>query len=53
MKEKYYINGFREAKSYFLGLINPITESEKSALQNGEIVKRGENKFWIEKRCEL
>lgn len=45
-KSKYYINGFREGKSYFYSF--GFTESERESLERGEIVKKGDNEFWIE-----
>lgn len=44
---KYYINGFREGKSYFMSF--GFNEDEISRMENGEVIKRGDNEFCIEK----
>lgn len=43
---RFYINGWRESKSYFLSF--GFSESELNRLHNGEIICKGNNKFWIE-----
>ena len=48
MKRTYYINGFREGKSYFLSL-GRFTFKELSALECGEIISKNGNQFWVEK----
>lgn len=45
----YYINGWREGEKYFFRLIGNLTEQEKSDLLDGNVLKRGNNEFWIEK----
>lgn len=48
--EKYYINGFREGKNYFLDLLNGmITKEQKYKLENGEEIEVNGNTFYIEK----
>lgn len=42
---EYYINGWRESKSYFLSF--GFTESEWERLNNGEIICKGDNEFWV------
>ena len=44
---KYYINGWREGRSYFFS-IGRFTDSEKESLMNGEIVVKNGNEFYIE-----
>lgn len=42
---EYYINGWRESKSYFFSF--GFTEEERNRLFNGEIVCKGDNEFFI------
>lgn len=42
---KYYINGWRYGKSYFMSF--GFTAREMERLMDGEIIKKGENEFWI------
>lgn len=42
---KYYINGWRESKSYFMSF--GFTASELKRMEDGEIIKREQNEFWI------
>lgn len=44
---KYYINGWREGKNYFLRL-GRFTEEEIDRMVNGEVITKGENEFSIE-----
>jgi hypothetical protein len=46
----YFINGWKYGKSYFLSF--GFTASEMERLIDGEIVKKGENEFWIIKEGE-
>lgn len=46
---KYYINGWREGKNYFYRLLGAISDQEKYDLENGNVVKKGQNEFWIVK----
>lgn len=45
--KKYYINGFREGEKYFFRL-GKFTDEEAERLNNGEIITKGENEFYIE-----
>lgn len=45
--KRYYINGFREGERYFRRL-GRFTEEEIERLENGEVVIKGENEFYIE-----
>ncbi len=47
---KYYINGFREGRSYFMSF--GFTEDEITRMENGEVITHGGNKFWIIKEGE-
>lgn len=42
----YYINGWRESKSYFLSF--GFTLEELKQMEAGETIKRESNVFWIE-----
>ena len=44
---KYYINGWIESKSYFMSF--GFTESEIQRMINGEIIKRSNNEYRIDK----
>lgn len=44
---KYYINGWREGRNYFMNL-GRFTTYELNSLMNGETVKKNGNEFWIE-----
>lgn len=44
---KYYINGWRESRSYFMDL-GRFTTYELNSLLNGETVKKYGNEFRIE-----
>lgn len=46
-KMKYYINGWREGRNYFFRL-GRFTEEEIKRLEDGEIVIKGENEFYME-----
>lgn len=45
---KYFINGFREDKNYFLNL-GKFIEEEINALFSGQTIIKGNNTFWIER----
>ena len=42
---KYYINGWRYGRSYFLSF--GFTREEYDRMVNGEVIRRGANEFWI------
>lgn len=42
---KYFINGFRYGRSYFMSF--GFSENERERLMNGEIITRNGNEFWI------
>lgn len=42
----YYINGWRESKSYFLSY--GFTLEELKQMEAGETLQKGNNVFWIE-----
>lgn len=44
---KYYINGWRESEKHFYE-VGRFTEEEKEALNNGEVVIKNGNEFYIE-----
>ena len=44
----YYINGFREGKSYFLSF--GFTEEELNKMMQGDIITKNNNSFWIVKK---
>lgn len=44
---KYYINGWKEGKSYFLSF--GFTEDEINRMIAGETISRDGNEFWIER----
>ena len=46
MKKTYGINGWRESRSYFLSF--GFTSEEIERMENGEVIKRGENEYYIE-----
>lgn len=46
-KMKYYINGWRECKNYFFRL-GRFTDEEMARLENGEVVTKGANEFYME-----
>lgn len=46
MKKRYMINGFEEGKNYFL-LLGRFTDSELEQMEDGEVLTKGENRFWI------
>lgn len=41
----YIINGWEESKSYFLSF--GFTEEELQEMENGGVIKRDGNTFWI------
>lgn len=46
---KYYVNGFRESKSYFISLLSGrISSQQFEDLTNGEEITVGDNTFYIE-----
>lgn len=45
MKRKYYINGWEYGKQYFMSF--GFTEGQIERMMDGEIIKRGDNEFWI------
>lgn len=48
MARKYYINGWREGKSYFYSLVyGRFTDQELERLERGEAVTKGDNEFQI------
>lgn len=46
-KMRYYINGWRESKNYFMEL-GRFTDEELKMLECGDIVIKGANEFYIE-----
>lgn len=44
---RYYINGWRESKNYFMEL-GRFTDEELKMLECGDIVIKGANEFYIE-----
>lgn len=42
---KYFINGWRESKSYFLSF--GFTANELKRMEDGQVIKREQNEFWI------
>ena len=42
----YYINGWRESKSYFLSF--GFTLEELKQMEAGKTLRKGNNVFWIE-----
>lgn len=44
---RYYINGWREGRSYFLSL-GRFTEDEIERMISGETIAKGNNEFSIE-----
>lgn len=44
---RYYVNGWRESKSYFLSL-GRFSEEDLSRMENGETITRNGNEFSIE-----
>ena len=44
---KFYINGWREGRTHFYS-VGHFTEEEKEMLNNGEIVTKNGNEFYIE-----
>lgn len=47
--KRYLVNGFREGRNYFYGL-GRFTEDEMARLENGEVVIKGENEFYIDEQ---
>ena len=45
---KYFINGWKYGRSYFLS-IGRFTEYEMQRLEDGEIITKDDNEFWIVK----
>ena len=46
MKEQFYINGWRESRSYFFRF--GFTEEEVARMRNGETVNKNGNEYRIE-----
>lgn len=44
--KRYYINGWREGKNYFLSF--GFTQEEIEQMENGEVIIRENNEFAIE-----
>ena len=44
---KFYINGFQESENYWKSIFGTPTLEEAKKLNNGDIVEKGSNKFWI------
>ena len=44
---RYYINGWKESRSYFFSL-GRFTEEEYAELLSGNVISKGDNDFWIE-----
>ena len=44
--KRYYINGWREGRSYFMSF--GFTENEIDRMENGETINRNGNEFRIE-----
>jgi len=42
---KYYINGFRYGRSYFMSF--GWSEQDRDQLMSGEVILRDGNEFWI------
>lgn len=47
MAARYYINGWREGRNYFMRL-GRFTDNEMEKLLSGEVVVKGSNEFYIE-----
>lgn len=47
MKRRYFINGWRESKNYFLR-VGHFTHDELDRLDNGETIKKGGNDYRID-----
>ena len=46
---RYFINGFREGKRYFMSLVSGnITQEQCDKLMRGEVITIGDNEFWID-----
>ena len=43
--KKYMINGWKYGKSYFYSF--GFTSLEKERLEDGEVITKGDNEFWI------
>ena len=52
--EKYYINGWKESKSYFYDILkcSGVTNADKEKLLNGETIELDGNTFRIENANE-
>lgn len=47
---KYFINGWTYGRSYFMSF--GFTAEEIDRMANGEVIRRGDNEFWIVKEGE-
>ena len=47
MKRHYYINGWEESRKYFLSILGSISASEFAKLENGEVLEKDGNRFYI------
>lgn len=46
---KYFVNGWKESRSYFMSLVNGnITQNQYNLLMHGEKITIGDNEFYIE-----
>lgn len=45
----YYVNGWREGMNHFMDL-GRFTEDEIIRLNSGEVIVKGSNEFWIERK---
>lgn len=46
MRTYYMVNGFEEGLGYFYNL-GRFTKEEREKLDNGEVVEKNDNRFWI------